>query len=218
MELYLDSASVEEVRQAVSWGVLAGVTTNPTLVARERRPFREVLEAICDCVQGPVSAEVVATDADGMVRQGRELSRIAPNVVVKVPMTPEGLRATRRLRDEGIAVNMTLIFTPLQALLAARAGAAYVSPFVGRLDDIGHDGMQVVRETVEIFRLHQLPSRVIAASIRHPLHVLQAARAGAHIATMPFGVLRALVSHPLTERGLERFLADWRAAGHELQA
>ena len=217
MQFYLDTASVEEVREAASWGILGGVTTNPTLVARERRPFRRILEEICGYVSGPVSAEVVSADAEAMVREARELARIAPNIVVKIPVTVEGLKATRRASHDGIPVNVTLIFTPMQALLAARAGAAYVSPFVGRLDDIGHEGMQVVRETVEIFRLHGVQAQVIAASIRHPLHVLEAARAGAHIATMPFGVLKALVSHPLTERGLERFLADWRAAAAHLQ-
>ena len=217
MQFYLDTASVDEVREAASWGILGGVTTNPTLVARERRPLRRILEEICEHVSGPVSAEVVSTDAEAMVREARELSRVAPNIVVKIPVTVEGLRATRRVSQEGIRVNVTLIFTPVQALLAARAGAAFVSPFVGRLDDIGHEGMQVVRETVEIFRLHGVPAQVIAASIRHPLHVLEAARSGAHICTMPFSVLKALVNHPLTERGLERFLADWRAAAAQLQ-
>ena len=217
MLFYLDTARVEEIREAAGWGILAGVTTNPTLAARERRPFRQLLEEICSLVDGPVSAEVIGTDAPAMVQEARELSAVAPNVVVKVPMTVEGLKATRQLSREGIPVNMTLIFTPMQAMLAARAGASYVSPFVGRLDDIGHEGMHVVRDTVALFRQHGLPAQVIAASLRHPLHVLQAARAGAHIATMPFAVLKALVSHPLTERGLERFLADWAQAQQALQ-
>ena len=219
MQIFLDTASVEEIRTAAQWGVLGGVTTNPTLVAREGRPFTRILEEICEIVSGPVSAEVVSTEADGMIQEARRLSRIAPNIVVKVPITPEGLKAVSRVSREGIRTNVTLVFTPLQALLAARAGATYVSPFAGRLDDIGHDGMEVVRETVEIFEAYGIECQVIAASIRHPVHVLQAARAGAHVATMPFAVLKALVQHPLTERGIERFLADWARvpAEHALQ-
>lgn len=212
MLFYLDTASVDEVREAASWGILAGVTTNPSLVAKEGRPFFEVVQEICGLVSGPVSAEVIGTDAEAMVAEARQLARLAPNVVVKVPIGVEGLKAVHRLAAEGIRTNVTLIFTPMQALLAARAGAAYVSPFVGRLDDVGHDGMQVVRETVAIFHTHAVAARVIAASLRHPLHVLEAARAGAPIATMPLAVLKALVSHPLTERGLARFLEDWAKA------
>ncbi|WP_324717297.1 fructose-6-phosphate aldolase [Carboxydochorda subterranea] len=209
MQIFLDTASVAEIREAVSWGVVSGVTTNPTLVSKEGRPFLSVVEEICQIVKGPVSAEAVSEDADGMVREARELSRVAPNVVVKIPITPEGLKAVSRVSREGIRTNVTLIFSPLQALLAARAGAAFVSPFVGRLDDIGHVGMDVVRDTVDIFEIHGIETQVIAASIRHPVHVLEAAKAGAHIATVPFGVLKAMVQHPLTDRGIERFLADW---------
>ncbi|HEY8498397.1 MAG TPA: fructose-6-phosphate aldolase [Limnochordales bacterium] len=209
MQFYLDTASVAEIKEAASWGILAGVTTNPTLVSREGRPFLRILEEICEIVKGPVSAEVVGQDAETMVKEARELSRVAPNIVVKIPITVEGLKAVSRVSREGIRTNVTLVFTPMQALLAARAGATYVSPFVGRLDDIGHTGLDVVRDTVEIFDQYGIETQVIAASIRHPLHVLEAARAGAHIATMPFTVLKALVLHPLTDRGLERFLADW---------
>lgn len=209
MQLYLDTASVAEIKEAASWGILAGVTTNPTLVAKEGRPFVQILEEICEIVKGPVSAEVVGQDAETMVKEARELSRVAPNIVVKIPITVEGLKAVSRVSREGIRTNVTLIFTPLQALLAARAGASYVSPFVGRLDDIGHTGLEVVQDTVEIFDQHGIETQVIAASIRHPVHVLEAARAGAHIATVPFAVLKAMVLHPLTDRGLERFLADW---------
>ncbi|NLG68038.1 MAG: fructose-6-phosphate aldolase [Firmicutes bacterium] len=209
MQLYLDTASVAEIKEAASWGILAGVTTNPTLVAKEGRPFVRILEEICEIVKGPVSAEVVGQDAETMVKEARELSRVAPNIVVKIPITVEGLKAVSRVSREGIRTNVTLIFTPLQALLAARAGASYVSPFVGRLDDIGHTGLEVVQDTVEIFDQHGIETQVIAASIRHPVHVLEAARAGAHIATVPFAVLKAMVLHPLTDRGLERFLADW---------
>lgn len=209
VQLYLDTASVADIREVASWGVLAGVTTNPTLVAKEGRPFTAVLEEICEIVKGPVSAEAVSEDADGIVREARELSRVAPNVVVKVPITVEGLKAVSRVAREGIRTNVTLVFSPLQALLAARAGASFVSPFVGRLDDIGQAGMDVVRETVDIFEIHGIETQVIAASIRHPIHVLEAAKAGAHIATVPFGVLKAMVQHPMTDRGIERFLADW---------
>jgi len=209
VQLYLDTASVAEIKEAASWGILAGVTTNPTLVAKEGRPFLRILEEICEIVKGPVSAEVVGQDAETMVKEARELSRVAPNIVVKIPITVEGLKAVSRVSREGIRTNVTLIFTPLQALLAARAGASYVSPFVGRLDDIGHTGLEVVQDTVEIFDQHGIETQVIAASIRHPVHVLEAARAGAHIATVPFAVLKAMVLHPLTDRGLERFLADW---------
>lgn len=218
MQFYLDTASVAEIREAASWGILAGVTTNPTLVAKEGRPFVRILEEICSIVKGPVSAEVVGQDAGTMVKEARELSRIAPNIVVKIPITVEGLKAVSRVSREGIRTNVTLVFTPVQALLAARAGASYVSPFVGRLDDIGHTGLDVVRDTVEIFDVHGIETQVIAASIRHPLHVLEAARAGAHIATIPFAVLKALVQHPLTDRGLERFLADWAKVPQEAMA
>ncbi|MBX5465082.1 MAG: fructose-6-phosphate aldolase [Clostridia bacterium] len=209
MEIFLDTANIDEIRRAAAWGILDGVTTNPTLVAREGVPFFQRLREITALVEGPVSAEVTASDAAGMIEQGRELAQLASNIVVKIPVGEPGLEATRALSREGIRVNVTLVFSANQALLAAKAGASYVSPFVGRLDDIGHDGMEVVRQIREIFRLHQIPTKVLAASIRHPLHVTEAALAGADIATVPFAVLQAMLAHPLTDRGLERFLRDW---------
>lgn len=212
MKLFIDTANVDEIREVASWGVLAGVTTNPSLVAREGRDFRAVLREIVSIVDGPISAEVVSTRAGEMVEEALPLAAIHPNIVIKVPVTAEGLKATHELARRGIRTNVTLIFNPNQALLAARAGAAFVSPFVGRLDDVSHDGMQVVRDTVEIFRTHGIATEVIAASIRHPMHLVEAARAGAHIATSPYKVLQAALQHPLTDRGLERFLKDWEAA------
>lgn len=213
MRIFLDTANLNEIAEAAGWGVISGVTTNPSLVAKEKgRTFPDLLAAITALVPGPVSAEVMALEGDGMVREARELYRIAPNVVIKLPMTTEGLKAARALSGEGIPTNVTLVFSAGQGLLASLAGATYVSPFVGRLDDIGHAGMEVVADLVRIFQAHQLPTRVIAASIRHPQHVVEAARVGAHIATVPFGVLRQLVQHPLTDLGIARFLADWKNA------
>ncbi|EKP94678.1 fructose-6-phosphate aldolase [Thermaerobacter subterraneus] len=212
MELFLDTAQVDEVRRAAAWGVVTGVTTNPTLMARAGGDPETILRTIAGLIPGPISAEVIATDVDGMVREGRHLASLADNIVVKIPMTAAGLEATHRLSREGIRVNVTLVFQPGQALLAARAGASFVSPFVGRLDDIGEDGIGLVAEIVEIFRTHRLPARVLAASIRHPRHVIAAARVGADVATMPMAVLEQLMRHPLTDAGLERFLADWQAA------
>ncbi|MBX5475664.1 MAG: fructose-6-phosphate aldolase [Clostridia bacterium] len=211
MLLFLDSANLTEIRTALSWGVLAGVTTNPTLVAREgRRDFTAFVRELSSLVPGPVNAEVTATDADGMVQQGRELAALGDNVVIKLPCTWDGLAACRRLADDGIATNVTLVFSVNQGLLAARAGAAYVSPFVGRLDDVGQDGMQLVRDLVRLYNQHGIGTKILAASLRHPRHVTDAALAGAHIGTMPFDTMRQLVRHPLTDAGLERFLADWR--------
>jgi len=210
MKFFIDTADVAEIREALSLGILDGVTTNPTLVARTGRPFKDVILEICRLVPGPVSAEVVSTDAEGMVREGRELASWAPNIVVKVPLTPEGLKAIRVLSREGIRVNTTLIFQPLQALLAAKAGAAYVSPFVGRLDDVAGYGMRLVADILEIFRHYGYTTEVIVASVRHPMHVLEAARLGAHIVTMPFAVMMQVVKHPLTDVGLARFLEDWQ--------
>lgn len=213
MRIFLDTANLNEIAEAAGWGVISGVTTNPSLVAKEKgRTFSDLLAAITALVPGPVSAEVMALEGDGMVREARELYRIAPNVVIKLPMTTEGLKAARALSGEGIPTNVTLVFSAGQGLLASLAGATYVSPFVGRLDDIGHAGMEVVADLVRVFQVHQLPTRVIAASIRHPQHVVEAARVGAHIATVPFGVLRQLVQHPLTDLGIARFLADWKNA------
>ncbi len=209
MEIFLDTANVEEIREAVKWGVVSGVTTNPTLVSKESGGFHEILKEICSLVDGPVSAEVISLDAGGMVREARELAAIAPNIVIKIPVTPAGLEAVRRLAAEGIKTNVTLVFSPLQALLAARAGATFVSPFIGRVDDVGQEGMQVLADIVQIFRNYGFPTRIIAASIRHPQHVLEAARLGADIATVPYKVLAQMFKHPLTDVGIQRFLEDW---------
>ncbi len=210
--MFIDTANVSEIREAHDLGVISGVTTNPTLVAKEGREFKEVLEEIAGIVSGPISAEVLATEAEGMVVEARELAAISDNIVIKIPMTAEGLKAAKRLKAEGIRTNVTLVFSANQGLLAALAGATYVSPFVGRLDDVGQDGMEVVEQLSEIFEVHGLETRIIAASIRHPQHVLEAALAGADIATVPYPVLMQMLKHPLTEVGIERFLADWRKA------
>lgn len=216
MKFFIDTANLNEIREAAALGLADGVTTNPSLVAKEGGvDFRQHIAAICELVRGPVSAEVTSLDTEGMLREGRVYAKIAPNVVVKCPLTPDGLRATRALTDEGTRVNVTLCFSPAQAILAAKAGAAYISPFVGRLDDIAHDGMVLIRDILEIYANYDWPTEVLAASIRHPLHVVEAARAGAHVATMPFKVLDQLVKHPLTDRGLEQFLADWRKSGRQ---
>lgn len=209
MKLFLDTANVEHIREINGWGVLSGVTTNPSLVSKEGRGMRECLREIAEIVQGPVSAEAVSMDTEGMVREARELAAIAENINVKIPMTPQGLAAVSRLAKEGIKTNVTLVFSANQALLAAAAGATYVSPFVGRLDDIGNHGMAVVEEIVDIFDTYGLATEVIAASLRHPMHVVQAARAGAHIATIPYEVMVAMVKHPLTDIGIKRFLEDY---------
>ncbi|HAZ29984.1 TPA: fructose-6-phosphate aldolase [Candidatus Acetothermia bacterium] len=208
MKLYLDTANVAEIREW-TWFV-DGVTTNPTLVAREKRPFAEVLREICAIVRGPVSAEVMALDTAGMVCEARELTRVAPNVVIKIPMTEAGMRAVQVLSREGVRTNVTLVFSANQALLAAKCGATYVSPFVGRIDDAGGDGMGVVAEILPIYRTYGLPTEVIVASVRHPGHVLQAALLGAHIATVPYEVLKKVFGHPLTDAGIARFIKDWQ--------
>jgi transaldolase len=212
MKLFLDTANVDEIRKAWELGVISGVTTNPSLVAKEGRVFEEVLKEIHAIVDGPISAEVVSTRADEMVEEGKRLASIGKNIVIKVPMTEEGIKATHRFSQLGIRTNVTLIFSVNQALLAARAGASYVSPFVGRLDDVGQDGIQLVRDIVDLFHLHGIETEVIAASIRHPLHVTQSGLAGAHIATVPYKVITQMTKHPLTDIGLEKFLADWEAA------
>ncbi|MGD0152795.1 MAG: fructose-6-phosphate aldolase [Thermacetogeniaceae bacterium] len=209
MEIFLDTASVEEIREAAGWGVISGVTTNPTLVAKEGRDFRVILEEICGLVDGPISAEVISMDVEGILEEARGLAGISPNIVIKIPVFPGGLQAVSRLAEEGIRVNVTLIFSALQALLAARAGAAFVSPFIGRIDDIGQDGMDVLDDIMEIFTNYDFGTRVIAASIRHPRHVLDAARLGSDIATVPFAVLGQMFKHPLTDQGITRFLNDW---------
>ncbi|MGQ9675970.1 MAG: fructose-6-phosphate aldolase [Chloroflexota bacterium] len=213
MRLFLDTANIAEIAEAAKMGVISGVTTNPSLMARESgADFKSTIQEICRLVNGPVSAEVTSLDAEGMISEARELAPWAPNVVIKIPITRAGLEATSVLAAEGVKVNMTLCFTPNQALLAAAAGATFVSPFIGRLDDIGHDGMQVVAETVAIYRSYGIATEVIAASIRHPMHVVAAAKAGAHIATIPYKVLLQMVEHPLTTIGIERFLKDWEKA------
>ncbi|WP_206811230.1 fructose-6-phosphate aldolase [Paradesulfitobacterium ferrireducens] len=210
MRFFLDSANIDEITQAWNMGVIAGLTTNPTLVAKEGKDFHTLLHEIMGIVRGPVSAEVIALDHKGMLREARELAGISPHIVVKIPMTEEGLRTVKVLAGEGIKTNVTLVFTPVQALLAARAGATYVSPFLGRLDDIGEDGLKVVADICDIFAVHELETKVIAASIRNPYHVLEAAKLGTHYATIPFAVLRQLFKHPLTEAGIQRFLDDWK--------
>jgi len=209
MKLFIDTANVEHIREVASWGVLSGVTTNPTLIAKEGRDFRAVIKEICDIVDGPISAEATSERADGMLKEARELSKWHPNVVVKIPMTAEGLKATHACHAEGIKTNVTLVFSPTQALLAAKAGASYVSPFVGRLDDISHDGMELVGLIVDMYGNYDIPTEVIVASVRNPGHVVQAALAGAHIATIPFNVFKQMVAHPLTDKGIAAFLDDW---------
>lgn len=209
MKFFIDTANVEEIRKASEWGLVDGVTTNPSLVAREGRQFGEVIKEICSIIDGPVSAEAVSMDAEGLVKEGRALSEIHENIVVKVPMTLEGLKATRILFKDGIKTNVTLVFSPSQALLAAKAGATYVSPFVGRLDDISETGMDMVAQILDIYENYGYKSEVIVASIRHPLHVVEAAGMGAHVATIPFKVLEQLSKHPLTDAGIEKFLQDW---------
>ncbi|HZX61411.1 MAG TPA: fructose-6-phosphate aldolase [Candidatus Methylomirabilis sp.] len=210
MQIFMDSANVKMIRDAVTHGLIDGVTTNPSLIAKEGADFRQVVEEICRAVPGPVSVEVVGKAYDEMIAEGREVAKIADNVVVKIPMLKEGLRAVRELIRDGIRVNVTLVFSAAQGLLAAKAGATYVSPFVGRLDDHAHVGMEVVRDLVAIYDNYGLPTQVLAASIRHPGHVVEAALAGAHVVTVPPAVLEQLLKHPLTDIGLERFLADWQ--------
>jgi len=210
MKLFLDSANLEEIREVAGWGVLDGVTTNPSLCSKESVTFEDNIRAICAVCPGPISAECVSLQADEIVVEARGLARIAPNIAVKIPVCLEGLKATKTLAAEGIAVNMTLVFSASQALLAAKAGARFVSPFIGRLDDASEDGMALIEEIVTIFENYHIETEVIVASVRHPRHVVEAALLGADIATVPFGVMQKLVKHPLTDIGIERFLADWR--------
>ncbi len=209
MKLFIDTADVEEIRAANELGVICGVTTNPSLIARSGRIFEDVVREITTIVDGPISAEVVSLEAGKMVEEAKPLAAIHPNIVIKIPMCAEGLKATKRLTALGIHTNMTLIFSAAQALLAARAGATYVSPFLGRVDDIAWQGMDVVRDIADIFRIHRIPTEIIAASIRSPLHVVEAAKAGAQIATVPYKVILQMIEHPLTKVGIERFLKDW---------
>ena len=215
MQLFLDTASVAEIRTMWETGILDGVTTNPSLVAKEGRKFEELLREICALGVPSVSAEVVATDTEGMLREGRRLKQIHPSIYVKIPMTPAGLKATKALAGEGTRVNMTLVFSANQALLAAKVGAAYVSPFIGRLDDQGFDGMDLIRDIVQIYRAYRFPTQVLVASVRHPVHVLEAAKLGADIATMPYAVMEKLALHPMTDLGLARFLKDWEKVPKE---
>jgi len=212
MRFFLDTANIEEIKQVAQFGLLDGVTTNPSLIAREKQNIHSVIREICEIVEGPVSAEVIGTTAPEMIAEGRELAALASNVVVKVPMTLEGLKAVHGLSMENIPTNVTLVFSANQALMAARAGAVFVSPFVGRLDDISEDGIQLVKTITDIFAIHSIDTEVIAASIRHPMHVTQAALAGAHIATIPYKVLLSIVNHPLTDTGIQQFLDDWKKA------
>ena len=210
MKFFIDTAETDEIKEAVDLGMVDGVTTNPSLIAKSGRVFEEVLAEICGLVDGPISAEVVSLDADGMVEEGRKLAEISPNIVIKVPMLPEGLKAVRRFADEGIKTNVTLVFSSAQALLAAKAGAAFVSPFVGRLDDLAQNGMDLVSDIMTIYENYGYPTEVIVASIRHPMHVMEAALVGADISTIPFKVIAQLAKHPLTDIGIEKFMADWK--------
>lgn len=209
MKFFIDTANVDDIRKAAEMGILSGVTTNPSLIAKEGRDFVQVLKEIVEIVDGPISAEVVSLDAEGMVKEALPLAGIHKNIVIKVPMTAEGMKAVHQLAKKGIRTNVTLVFTANQALVAARAGATFVSPFIGRLDDIGQDGIDLISDIAHIFDLHAIDTEIIAASVRHPIHVTQAAKAGAHIATVPYGVIDQIIKHPLTDRGIERFLADW---------
>ena len=213
MKFFIDTANVEEITKANELGLLDGVTTNPSLVSKEGREFKELIKEICDIVDGPVNAEVVSTDAEGMVREGRVLSKLADNIVVKIPLIKEGLQAVKTLSGEGIKTNVTLCFSPVQALMAAKAGAQYISPFVGRLDDISQVGMEIVEQIITIYENYGFDTEVIVASIRNPIHVLEAALMGADIATIPYKVMEQLINHPLTDIGLKKFLADWNKIG-----
>lgn len=212
MKLFIDTANVADIKMANDMGVICGVTTNPSLIAKEGRDFNEVIKEITSIVDGPISGEVISLDADGMIKEGREIAKIHKNMVVKIPMTEEGLKAVKVLSKENIKTNVTLIFTPAQALLAARAGASYVSPFLGRLDDIATNSLELIKTIVDIFKIHDITTEIITASIRSLLHVVDAARAGAHIATVPANVIKAMLKHPLTDSGIERFMKDWNDA------
>ena len=209
MKLFIDTANIDEIREINQWGVLSGVTTNPSLIAKEGRDLKEVIEEIASIVDGPISGEVISLDTEGMLKEARELAKIHPNIVIKIPMTEEGLKAVNILSKENIKTNVTLIFSANQALLAAKAGASFVSPFVGRLDDIGNEGLNTVRDIVKIFDIYNIKTEIIAASIRHPMHVIEIAKLGADIATIPYNIFKQMLVHPLTDKGIEKFLADW---------
>ncbi len=212
MKFFIDTANIDEIKEANSMGMVDGVTTNPSLIAKEGRDFEEIIRDICAVVDGPISAEVISIDADGMIEEARQLAKIHENIVVKIPMTVDGLKATRRLAEEGIKTNVTLVFSPLQALMAAKAGATFVSPFIGRLDDLSQEGLLLVEQIVEIYSNYAFETEIIVASIRNPLHVLESALMGADIATIPFDVLAKLAAHPMTDKGLKAFLDDWDKA------
>jgi len=214
MKFFIDTANIEEIKEANAMGMVDGVTTNPSLIAKEGGDFKEIITEICNIVDGPISAEVIGLETDGMVSEARDLARIHDNIVVKIPMTVDGLKAVRLLSNEGIKTNVTLVFSPLQALMAAKAGATFVSPFVGRLDDLSQEGMLVVEQIVEMYSNYAYDTEIIVASVRNPLHVLEAALMGADIATIPFAVLSKLASHPLTDKGIDAFLRDWKKAGN----
>lgn len=215
MKFFIDTANIDEIKEAASMGLLDGVTTNPSLVAKEGKDFKQLLNEILEVVDGPISAEVVSTDFEGMVKEGRELAAIHKNIVVKIPLIQEGIKAVKVLTAEGIKTNVTLCFSASQALLAAKAGATYISPFVGRLDDISHSGMQLIDQIITIYNNYNFKTEVLVASIRHPLHLVEAAELGAHVATIPFGVIKKLFNHPLTDSGLEKFLSDWKTLNEE---
>lgn len=213
MKFFIDTANIDEIKQAVDMGMVDGVTTNPSLISKEKRPFEEILKDICELVDGPISAEVISMDAEGMVKEARKLASFHKNIVIKVPIITEGLKAVKTLAEEGIKTNVTLIFSSSQALLAAKAGATFVSPFVGRLDDISQYGMELVQDIITIYDNYGFDTEVIVASIRNPMHVVDAALIGAHISTIPFKVISQLAKHPLTDIGMEKFLADWKTRG-----
>ena len=215
MKIFLDTANVEEIKEVARLGLLDGVTTNPSLVAKEKKPFKELLLEICEIVDGPVSAEVLSLDAEGMIKEARKLHEFHPNIVCKIPMTKDGLKAVKVLEEEGVRCNVTLVFSPLQAILAAKAGASFVSPFIGRLDDIGHRGMDLIEQLVVIWDNYGFDTEIIVASVRHPQHVVEAALLGADIVTVPYRVIEQFTKHPLTDIGIERFLSDWKKAGIE---
>lgn len=215
MKFFIDTANINEIKEAASYGLLDGVTTNPSLVAKEGKDFLQLLDEILKIVDGPISAEVVSTDYEGIMKEARQLAQIHKNIVVKVPLIKEGIKAVKSLSDEGINTNVTLCFSPSQALLAAKAGATYISPFVGRLDDISHDGMGLVEQIVQIYENYNFKTQVLVASIRHPLHLVEAALMGAHVSTMPFDVIEKLFKHPLTDLGLEKFLSDWKNSNNK---
>lgn len=212
MKFFIDTANIEQIKDANRMGMIDGVTTNPSLIAKESGDFETIVKEICRIVDGPVSAEVIALDLEGMLKEARHLASLHPNIVVKIPMTIDGLKAVRQLSEEGIKTNVTLVFSPLQALMAAKAGASYVSPFIGRLDDISHDGLLLVEQIVEIYSNYAFETEIIVASVRHPLHVLESALIGANIATIPYGVLSKMAGHPLTDKGIQAFLDDWKRA------